>query len=264
MKYPWFATAITAVLLVLISAGTSVAGVVMAETSTGHGLNGEIFSANRTIYIQGNKQKVDRDGVTSVTDLDKGIIYIIDKNERAYTEIPIQALSSVQPGNVQSETIQVSKTGETRIIADQPCDEYRRVEGNKLERVSISLCVSAGAPGAKEVSQFERKMVAQLSGGKSEEQSADNERASLVLEKQSVLSFRVPDPSYRKVYRTASLLVETRVNNIQLKPLPPETFKPPKGYSKLQNQPRHAAPPDFLAGPEQTVDAIVPHPSFSS
>ncbi len=263
MKCPWFATTITAILLALISAGTSVAGVVMAETSTEHGLNGEAFSVDRTIYIQGNKQKVEREGVISVTDLDKGVIYLIDKNDRVYTEMPIHALSSTQPGNMQSETIQINKTGETRIIADQPCDEYRRVEGNKLERVSISLCVSTGAPGAKEVSQFERKMAARLIGGKSE-QSADNERASLVLEKQSVLSFRVPDPSYRQAYRTTSLLVETRVNNIQLKLLPPETFQLPKGYSKLRNQPHRTAPPDFLTAPDQTVDGITPNLWFYS
>lgn len=115
--------------------------------------------------------------------------------------------------------------------------------------------VSTSAPGTKEVSAFARNMVAQLSGRKSAG-SAENDTASLMLEKQSVLSFRVPDPSRGKVYRTASLVAETRVNKIQLKPLPPETFQPPKGYSKLPNRPRRIAPPDSPETPDQSIDAI--------
>jgi hypothetical protein len=171
--------------------------------------------------------------------------------------MPLQALSPQQPDNVQGETIQLNKTGETRVIAGQPCEEYCRVEDNKLERVTISMCVSTGAAGAEEVSQFERKMVARLSGGKSR-RSADNQTATLMLEKQSVLSFRVPDQSRRQAYRMASLLVETRVNKIQLKPLPPETFNPPKGYSKLQNRQRRTAPPASPVAPDQTKDVIAP------
>jgi hypothetical protein len=263
MRYPWFVAANTAALFILGSARMLFAGVVMAETSTAHGANGETFSVNRTIYVQGNKQKVERKNITEVTDLDKRVIYVIDKHDRVYTEIPLQALRPTLPGDIQRETIHLSKTGETRVIADQPCDEYRTVEGNQVTHVTISACVSAGTPGAKEVSEFERKMVARLSDREAEH-STSNTAASLMLEKQSVLSFRVPDPSGVKAYRTASLLAETRVNKIQLKPLPPETFKPPKGYSKLRNQPTRTAPPNPLEAPDSIVDAngqVVP---FSS
>jgi hypothetical protein len=262
MKCPWFAAAIAAVLLMPASAGTLFAGVVMAETSTAHGPNGETFSVDRTIYVQGNKQKVERKNVTQVTDLDEGVIYIIDKHDRVYTEMPLQALSPTRPGDIQHETVHLNKTGETRVIANQPCDEYRTVERNILTRVSISMCLSTG-PGAKEVAQFERTMVARLSSRKSE-QSVDNKSSSLMLEKQSVLSFRVPDPSGVKAYRTASLVAETRVNKIQLKPLSPETFKPPKGYSKLRNRPVRTAPADSPEAPDQTVDAISQSLPFSS
>jgi hypothetical protein len=258
MKCPWFAAAIAAVLLVPASAGTLFAGVVMAETSTAHDANGKTFSVDKTIYVQGNKQKVERKDLTTVTDLDKSVIYIIDKNARVYTETPLQVLSPAQP---QSETIQLSKTGETRVIAHQPCDEYRSIEGNKLEWVTISLCVSTGAPGAKEVTQFENKIDARLSGVKSE-RSARDETASLMLEKKSVLSFLVPDPSSRQSYRTASLVVATRVNKIQLETLSPETFKPPTGYSKLRNSPSVA--PDSIKALDETINDIALNlPSYS-
>jgi hypothetical protein len=253
MRCQWLAAAIAAISLAMVSAKTSSAGVVVAETSTAHGPDGQTYSVDKTIYTQGNKQKVEKQGISAVTDLDKSIIYIIDRNRRVYAEVPLQAPSPAQQGKMPPETIQLSKTGKTRVIADQPCDEYRKVEASKMERVTISACVSTGAPGAEDVSKFERKMAARFSGGDSE-RYADDKTASLMLDKQSILSFRVPDPSGGQAYRTASLLTETRVNKIQLKPLPPETFKPPKGYSKLSVRPHQTAPPDTPEAPDQTVE----------
>jgi hypothetical protein len=247
-------------LFVLALAGNLCAGVVMTETSITSGPAGETSSLDRTVYVQGNKQKVERSGVTTITDLDNSIIYIIDNKDRAYTEVPLHALGSseqadargdiiepfdkIEPSDARGETVQLNKTGETRVIADHPCNEYRASEGNKLERVTISACVSTSVPGAKEVSEFERKMAVRLSGRESERLSG-NDSAMLMLEKQSVLSFRVPDLSRHQAYRTSSLLAKTRVNEIQVKTLSAATFKPPKGFSKLQNRPGSKVPASF-------------------
>jgi hypothetical protein len=236
MKCFLLAAVITSVLFVLAPAGNLCAGVVMNETSITSGPTGETSSLDRTVYVQGNKQKVDRSGVTTITDLDNSIIYIIDNKDRAYTEVPLHAFGSSESADARGETVQLNKTGETRVIADHPCNEYRASEGNKLERATISACVSTSAPGAKEVSEFERKMAVRLSGREAERLSG-NDSAILMLEKQSVLSFRVPDLSQRQAYRTGSLLAKTRVNEIQVKTLSAATFKPPKGFSKLQNRP---------------------------
>ena len=260
MKCLLLAALITSVSFVLAPAGNLCAGVVMTETSITSGPTGETSSLDRTVYVQGNKQKVERSGVTTITDLDNSIIYIIDNKDRAYTEVPLHALGSseqadargeiiepfenIEPGDARAETVQLNKTGETRVIADHPCNEYRASEGNKLERVTISACVSTSAPGAKEVSEFERKMAVRLSGRESERLSG-NDSAMLMLEKQSVLSFRVPDLSRHQAYRTGSLLAKTRVNQIQVKTLSAATFKPPKGFSKMQNRPGSKVPASF-------------------
>jgi hypothetical protein len=260
MKCLLLAAVITSVLFVLAPAGNLCAGVVMSETSITSGPTGETSSLDRTVYVQGNKQKVERSGVTTITDLDNSIIYIIDNKDRAYTEVPLHALGSseqadargdiiepfekIEPSDARGETVQLNKTGETRVIADHPCNEYRASEGNKLERVTISACVSTSAPGAKEVSEFERKMAVRLSGRESERLSG-NDSAMLMLEKQSVLSFRVPDLSRHQAYRTSSLLAKTQVNEIQVKTLSAATFKPPKGFSKLQNRPGSKVPASF-------------------
>jgi hypothetical protein len=241
MKCLLLAAVIASVSLVLASSGTLCAGVVMAETSTTSGPGGETSSLDRTVYIQGNKQKVERAGVTTITDLDSSIIYIIDKKDRAYTEVPLHTLDSPEPGDAGGDTIQLNKTGETRVIADHPCNEYRTSEENKLERVTISACVSTSAPGAREVSEFERKMVTRLSGDEPKHLNG-HDSAALMLEKESVLSFRVLDPSRHQAYRITSLLAKTRVNEIRVKTLPAATFKPPKGFSRLQNRPDSKTP----------------------
>jgi hypothetical protein len=258
MKCLLLAALVTSVALVLASAGTLCAGVVLTKTSTTSDLSGETSSLHRTVYVQGNKRKVESSGVTTIADLDNSIIYIIDNKDRAYTEVPLQALGSSGSGEPRSETIQLNKTGETRVIADHPCDEYRASEGNKLERATISACVSTSAPGAEELSAFERKMAARL-GGRDSERLNSHDSAIVMLEKQSVVSFRVPDLSQHQAYRTASLLAKTRVNKIQVKTLSAATFKPPKGFSKLQHQPGSKARPTSPNVPEQTIQAIAPN-----
>ncbi len=257
MTSPWFAAAIAAVLLVPASATTLFAGVVMAETSIASGPNGETSSQHGIVYVQGNKQKVETQEVATITDLDKNVIYIIDKHERAYTELPLPALTASKAAGPQEKQIQLNKTAETRVVADHPCYEYRATEANKLEHVTISACVSTSAPGAKEVSEFERKMVARLRGQKSE-RTPDSRAVGLMLEKQSVVRLRLPDPALHKAYRTALVVAETRVNDIQLKRLAAATFEPPKGFSKLQNQPRRRVPPASPNALDQTIDVIAP------
>ena len=63
-------------------------GVVMSETSVATSPAGTT-TQHRTIYVQGNKQKVERPGVDSITDLDKGVVYVVDKQQKRYLEMPV-------------------------------------------------------------------------------------------------------------------------------------------------------------------------------
>jgi hypothetical protein len=247
-------------LLILTSQGGALAGVVMAETSLAAGARGNI-AHNNTLYVQGNKQKLDEENIAQITDLDKDLVYIIDKNRRVFAEIPLQMLSSEQLENLYGEPI-LTKTGKTRVVADHPCQEYRAADGNKLEHATVSACVSSNVPAAKEIAEFDRNMIARLGGHKSEEKSMRSDGASLILEKKSTLSFRLPDRSQSNAYQTTSLVVETRVDKIQSITLPPETFKPPTGYTKLQNQPDVTRP---VGSPESNpaLEAIVLPPPAS-
>ena len=131
-----------------------------------------------------------------------------------------------------------------------------------MEHATISACVSTNVPGTKEIAEFDRNMIARLGGHRSEEKSIRSEGASLILEKKSILSFRVPDRSQSNAHQVTSLVAETRVDKIQSITLPPETFKPPTGYKKLQNQPDVTRP---VGSPESNpaLEAIVFPPPAS-
>jgi hypothetical protein len=76
---------------------------------------------DKTVYVQGNKQKIERGSIASITDLDKQVVYIIDKDRRLYAEMPLQALSSARSDNPHGEAI-LTRTGKTRVIANHPCN----------------------------------------------------------------------------------------------------------------------------------------------
>jgi hypothetical protein len=252
MNRPWFAASFAAFLLSLVWASTLRAGVVLVETWTANGPDGSTSSAQRKVYIQGNKQRIEEEGITAVTDLDKSVVLLIDDNNHAYTEMPLQEVELEHPQSGPTAPVNLTRSGETRVIAKHPCQEYRGRRRSDLVRESVSICVATGTPGAKEVSAFERKMVARLSGSKSEGPSKDAS-AALMLEKQTVAVIRVIDPSGQEPSRTARLTSRTRVDAIQLKQLPPATFEPPKGYAKVENQRRQAVPADLPAASDRSV-----------
>jgi hypothetical protein len=90
MNRPRFAASLAVVLLSLVWAATLHAGVVLVETWTANGPDGSTSSAQRKVYIQGNKQRIEEKGITAVTDLDKSIVLVIDDNSHAYSEMPLQ------------------------------------------------------------------------------------------------------------------------------------------------------------------------------
>jgi len=219
----------------LLGAETALsAGVVMSEITSASGPIGN-GTENRTVYVQGNKQKIDMHDVQTITDLDKRRLYIVDKNRRNYIEIPIESLNELIPGRGEPDkkAIGLKRTGAKYVIADNHCDEYRGNAGNAQVHITISACVSRVAPGADEIVKFDRKMVSQVRGLKV--RTSDDSATGMVLEKQSVINLRLPVPS-QQGYDTASIITKTRVNDIELKQLPAQTFVPPKGYNKVEDQ----------------------------
>ncbi|MBV8136838.1 MAG: hypothetical protein JO121_14580 [Deltaproteobacteria bacterium] len=216
------------------------AGVVMSETSVDTSPAGA-RTVNRTIYVQGNKQKVEKAEVDSITDLDKGVVYIVDKLHKRYLEMPISRSvpDEMGSGDSQGETINLDNTHGTRVVAKQTCTEYRGGHTNEVERIAVSACVSRSAPGTSEVIAFDEKFSRAVG---SEDQGPQNGTAGLVLEQRSTVSFRVPDPTRGDAYRVASFASKTEIREIRLRPLPEATFAPPESFSRVTSAPAAPTP----------------------
>jgi hypothetical protein len=222
---------------------TAWAGVVMSETSVATSPAGAT-TVNRTIYVQGNKQKVEKPEVDSITDLDKGVVYIVDKRHKRYLEMPIADAGPDRLGEGDSSdmTISLDKTPDTRLVANQPCTEYRGTQTNEIERIAVSACVSRSAPGTSVLIAFDEKFSRAVGIEGPQSQSWSGESAGLVLEKRSTVSFRVPDLSRRNAYRVASFASKTEVRDIGLRQLPEATFKPPESFRRVTTAPAAPTP----------------------
>jgi hypothetical protein len=210
------------------------AGVVMSETAIASGLSGNEM-VHRTIYVQGNKQKVDADGVQMITDLDKRLLFVVDKTHKNYVELPLTSMSDALAGGSVpgGAAIVLKRTGGTQVVASHSCDEYRGRTANDLLQITVSACVSVSAPGASEIARFDRRMISQIGGPRAG--TSSEESAGVVLQKKSVVNLRVSDP-VQKGYRTASMTTKTTVNSIRVRPLAAQTFAPPKGYTKVEKE----------------------------
>lgn len=210
------------------------AGVVMSETAIASGFNGNEM-VHRTIYVQGNKQKVDTQNVQTITDLDKHLLYVVDKDHRNFVELPLNSMGNA-PADFSAPAgaaVVLKRTGDTQVVAAHSCDEYRGRAAKDLLQITVSACVSMSAPGAAEIARFDRRMISQIGGQKS---GTSQQSAGVVLQKKSVVNLRVSDPAQQR-YRTASLTTKTTVNSIKLRPLPAQTFAPPKGYTQVEKPP---------------------------
>jgi P pilus assembly chaperone PapD len=63
--------------IVILCSSAAHAGVVLSETRTTAGPNGK-ESQDRTIYVQGNKQKIETQTLQVITDLDKRVVYVVN------------------------------------------------------------------------------------------------------------------------------------------------------------------------------------------
>jgi hypothetical protein len=222
---------------------TAWAGVVMSETSVATSPAGAT-TVNRTIYVQGDKQKVEKPDVDSITDLDKGVVYIVDKRHKRYLEMPItdSRPDSMGEGDSPGMTISLDKTPGTRVVANQPCTEYRGTQTSEIERIAVSACVSRSAPGTNELIAFDEKFSRAVGIEGQPPQSGTAESAGLVLEKRSMVSFRLPDLTRRDAYRVASFASKTEVREIRLRQLPEATFKPPESFTRVTTAPAAPTP----------------------
>ena len=211
MKHP--AMLLGAVISIFLSSVSVLsAGVIMSETAITSGPIGHIVQ-QRTIYIQGNKQRVDTADVQTITDLDRRRLYIVDKKAGEYVEEPLQTGSGTYPqsGDTETGSIVLKRTGKTQLIANQRCSEYRGARADQDVHVTVSACVSDAGPGVQEIARFNREMISQITGSKSRT-PGEEATSGIMLEKQSVVELQGSHKS--RHYRAAPLTMKSKIEDI--------------------------------------------------
>ena len=221
------------------------AGVVMSETEVQSGL-GDSTTINKTVYVQGKKQKIETSHDEKIIDLEKGVLYEIDPNRKSYVRIAFlpKMEHEVAGASVKLNAVALKKTGRSRSIDGYSCEEYRGIGRLDVMDVTVDQCMSQGAPGAREFANFQKEAASRLKG-RSPADSADSSKEGMPLEQSSSIKPRIPATSSPD--KVALMTTKTVVKNIQVRNLPSATFEPPAGFrmeaprqeTAMRSSPRH-------------------------
>jgi Domain of unknown function (DUF4412) len=221
--------AIIATILILFGQPVH-AGVIMSETEVQSGL-GDPTTINKTVYVQGKKQKIETSHDENIIDLEKGVLYEIDSNRKSYVRIafPPKREREVAGASIKLSAVALKKTGRSRSIDGYSCEEYRGIGKLDVMDVTVDQCMSRDAPGAREIANFQKEVASRLKG-RSPADSADNSKEGMPLEQSSSIKPRIPGTSLPDKVTSALMTTKTVVKNIQVRNLPSATFEPPAGF----------------------------------
>ncbi len=233
--------AVLAALAVLSASSVAMAGVVMVQqeevTGTGHNRKVE-----RTIMIEGNKEKMTAGNHEVITDLDKGVMYIIYPQHKAYVEMPFPPKSPGMPHKRAFRGATFEKTGKTRVVAGHKCEEYRSSGKFEMGEYTVHECISTKVPGAADFMAFEKKMKAKLKGSSYDTSEGRNVPEGVPLAQEAVTrvtNFNIPNLSPKQAEKLKKELqghppIQSKVEVVKIseKTIPASAFEVPAGYSK--------------------------------
>jgi len=156
-------TALVAGMTLAMTALPAAAGVVITQKQ--HITSGNnTRDSEQTISVQGNKQKMVTDRHTIITDLDKGMMYVLDPKAKTYFEIefPPKGQMAAMMAASTSAAMNFKKAGTKREIAGYKCTDYDGGGHMMAGDYTVKECFSTDAPGAQEFAAFEKNMAEKL------------------------------------------------------------------------------------------------------
>src|SRR5579863_10260847 len=156
-------TALVAGLTLAMTALPAAAGVVITQKQ--HVTSGtQSRDTVQTISVEGNKQKMVTERHTIITDLDKGMMYVLDPKAKTYFEIefPPKGQMAAMMAASTNAAMNFKKAGTTRDIAGYKCADYDGGGHMMAGDYTVKECFSTTAPGAQEFAAFEKKMADKL------------------------------------------------------------------------------------------------------
>jgi hypothetical protein len=238
-------TALLAVMTLAMTALPAAAGVVITQKQ--HVSNGQnTRDTEQTISVQGNKQKMVTDRHTIITDLDKGMMYVIDPNEKNYFEIefpPKGQMAAMMAANAKS-AMNFKKAGTSRQIAGYKCNDYNGGGHMMAGDYTIKECFSKDAPGAQEFSAFEKNMASKLKSAGAAEPSGGEVPDGVPLQLDSTMKMgnvSIPGMSPDQAAKINQMMknrppvvTSTVVQKIETQQLASDTFNVPAGFTKKE------------------------------
>ena len=205
------------------------AGVVLSETEVTNAF-GSSVTLDRTIYVQGKKQKIETKDGQIIIDLDKGVIYRVNPSVKSYAEIALNDEASLA-AEADLASFDLRRTGVTRAIGGYSCEEYRGSQKVGMMDLTISMCMSKDIPGAAEITAFQDELFSRFTGSPS-----PTIPSSLPLERRSTIKPRTfrKSPEGQPSKSPRAMTTDTLLKRIQVKNLPASTFQPPIGFHRQQ------------------------------
>lgn len=244
MKQVVAAVAAAAICAVLSSG--ALAGVVITETETT--VSGAPQKSNeRTLMIQGNKEKMVTPQYEVITDLDKGVMYMINAADKSYSEMPFPPQgATAHPGTGMRPT-DFKKTGTSRTVAGHKCEDYEGHGKFMMGDYTVISCISSSAPGAKEFATFEKGMQDKLKGSQFAMPSNLPDGVPLAQDMTTTMNAtnmpNLPPEAAAKLKEQLAnrppVVSKTEVTKIVTQKLPDDTFAVPAGYTKREHTMPH-------------------------
>lgn len=254
-----------AVAILAMGAAAANAGVILDQETTANVQTGAA-SNKRTIMIEGNKQKVINGRHTVITDLDRGLMIMIDPASKTYMEMPFPPtgrLAAMMQGS-GSFKINFKKTDKQKTVSGYKCLEYIGSGHMAMGDYTVTGCFSTNAPGAAAYTAFDKAIEGKLKGTPMETGGERPEGVPLTLDSTTKINPAaipgLPPEQAKEMANQPPHTTKTRATSIKAATLPASTFAVPAGYTKreLPAIPEHMGAPAGGAHGEPESSTKVP------
>jgi hypothetical protein len=262
-------TALVAAATLAMTALPATAGVVITQKQ--HMTSGSNSrDAEQTISVQGNKQKMVTERHTIITDLDKGMMYVLDPKTKTYFEVPFppKGQMAMMMASSTAAAMNFKKAGTTREVAGYKCADYDGGGHMMAGTYTIKECFSTSAPGAAEYAAFEKNMTEKLRSAGAQASGEVPSGMPLALDSSMKMgNVNVPGMSPEQAAKINEMMAKrppvttsSVVEKVENKKLAGSEFEVPAGYTQRQLPAQALAAPGGGGKPPPGGMRMVPMP----
>jgi hypothetical protein len=234
-------TALVVGMTLAMAALPAAAGVVITQKQ--HVTSGtNTRDSEQTISVQGNKQKMVTDRHTIITDLDKGMMYVIDPKTKTYFQIdfPPQGQMATVMASSTAAAMNFKKAGTTRDVAGYKCADYDGGGHMMAGTYTVKECFSTTAPGSQEFATFEKHMADKLKSSGTEATGMIPPGMPLALDSSMKMgTVNIPGMAPEQAAKINEMMAKrppvqtsTVVEKVETKKLAESDFAIPDGFTK--------------------------------